>query len=122
MHVPFLVAASLSALSIFCTYTLLPRTGAEAPRPTSGPAGPGGKRPSAFDFKTYAEYFRTAGRCASLYLQFFLFSFAFSLFTSGFALFAERRFLYERLAVDRPRGRLLCSGSRACSGSCGKAG
>jgi DHA1 family tetracycline resistance protein-like MFS transporter len=92
MHVPFLVAASLSALSIFCTYSLLPKE--LPPQATGAPTGPGGKRPSAFDFKTYAAYFRRPG-LRSLYLQFFLFSFAFSLFTSGFALFAERRFLYD---------------------------
>jgi MFS family permease len=92
LHVPFLAAAGLSAQSIVCTYTLLPR---EAPpqhaTPTDAPALPGGKRPGAFDVATYLEYFRRPG-LRSLYLQFFLFTFAFSCFTSGFALFAERRF------------------------------
>jgi len=89
MHVPFLAAASLSLLSIICTYTLL---GREAPpqRTTEGPL-PGGRRPGAFDIKTYLEYFRRP-RLGRLYLQFFLFTFAFSCFTSGFALFSERRF------------------------------
>jgi MFS family permease len=54
-------------------------------------AGPGGKRPGLFDLATYLDYFRRPG-LGSLYLQFFLFSFAFSAFMSGFALFAERRF------------------------------
>jgi MFS family permease len=95
MHVPFVVAASLSALSIFCTYTLL---GAEAPpqaaAPSAAPGGaplPAGRRPGAFDIATYTAYFRRPN-LGSLYIQFFLFSFAFSCFTSGFALFAERRF------------------------------
>ncbi len=81
----FLVAAGLSALSIICTYVLLPKT--EKPKPLAA-VGPGGRRPSAFDWRIYAEYF---GRPAlrSLYVQFFLFSFSFSLFFSGFALFAK---------------------------------
>lgn len=90
LHVPFLVAASLSLLSILATATLLKN---EIPGETAPetPAGPGGKRPGAFDVATYTEYFRRPN-LGSLYLQFFLFTFAFSCFTSGFALFAERRF------------------------------
>jgi MFS family permease len=95
-HVPFVVAACLSAGSMICTYTLLePETpGAKAaegtPRATVV-VGPGGKRPGVFDLGTYLEYFKRPG-LGALYLQFFLFSFAFSAFMSGFALFAERRF------------------------------
>jgi MFS family permease len=89
MHVPFLAAAALSLTSIIATYTLL----TDEKPPQHAPQGPlpGGRRPSAFDIKTYSQYFRRPllGR---LYLQFFLFIFAFSCFTSGFALFAERRF------------------------------
>lgn len=89
MHVPFLAAAGLSLLSIICTYTLL---GDELPpQKTEGGPLPGGKRPSAFDVATYTEYFRRP-QLGRLYLQFFLFTFAFSCFTSGFALFSERRF------------------------------
>jgi len=85
LHVPFLVAAGLSAFSITCTYMLLPK---EAPTGKLQAEGPAGRRPGAFDWRTYAEYF---GRpeLRALYIQFFLFSFAFSLFFSGFALFAE---------------------------------
>jgi MFS transporter, DHA1 family, tetracycline resistance protein len=103
IHVPFVVAASLSALSMVATYTLLPRTKPpQVPEPTAAQAvaGPAGRRPGAFDFGTYAEYFRRPG-LAGLYLQFFLFSFAFSCFTSGFALFAERRFLWSEHEVGR---------------------
>ncbi len=90
MHVPFLAAASLSLLSIICTYTLLGDE--KPPQQDAAPAAlPGGKRPSAFDISTYAEYFRRP-RLGRLYLMFFLFTFAFSCFTSGFALFSERRF------------------------------
>jgi len=103
MHMPFVVAACLSLSSILATYTLLP---GDAPKPAepptdtapataskapAGDTGPGGRRPGAFDFATYAEYFRRPGILA-LYAQFFLFAFAFSCFFSGFALYAERKF------------------------------
>ncbi len=89
-HMPFIVAACLSATSMLATYLLLhedkkPGSSAE------GPQGPGGKRPGPFDIKTYLEYFRRPG-LGTIYLQFFLFSFAFSCFMSNFALFSERRF------------------------------
>ncbi|MBA3538004.1 MAG: MFS transporter [Deltaproteobacteria bacterium] len=90
MHLPFLAAACLSAFSIFCTYTLLDET---KPPQADGEVGPGGRRPSAFDLEVYKQYFRRP-KLAGLYVQFFLFTFAFSAFTSGFALFAERRFLW----------------------------
>jgi len=94
MHVPFLVSAGLSALSMVCTYTILPRElpPQEAAPATAGDAAlPAGRRPGAFAFSTYAEFFRRPG-LASVYVRFFLFTFAFSAFTSGFALFAEQRF------------------------------
>ena len=93
MHVPFLAAAALSLLSIICTYTLL---GNEKPPGATAAAGPmpGGRRPGAFDIATYTEYFRRP-KLGRLYLQYFMFVFAFSCFTSGFALFAERRFTAE---------------------------
>ncbi|MGE5182950.1 MAG: MFS transporter [Acidobacteriota bacterium] len=89
MHIPFLVSAGLSFLSIVCTYTLLPRN--LPPQAHEAPGGPGGRRPGAFDFATYADFFRRPG-LGAIYAQFFLFTFAFSAFTSGFALFAEQRF------------------------------
>lgn len=97
LSLPFLVAACLSMVSMICTYTLLPRDlppQADAPPPEAAagaPPPPAGRRPGAFDFGTYLEYFRRPG-LGGLYLQFFLFCFAFSLFTSGFALFAQARF------------------------------
>lgn len=96
LHVPFLVAACLSAGSMICSYTLL-EPGAPKPRAVEGaaveaaPSAPGGKRPAVFDLAVYLEYFRRPG-LGGLYLQFFLFTFSFSAFMSGFALFAERRF------------------------------
>lgn len=90
-HAPFILAAGLSALSMLATATLLRKD----ENPGGGaPVGPGGKRPGAFDIATYAEYFRRPG-LGTLYLQFFLFSFAFSCFMSNFALFSERRFTIE---------------------------
>lgn len=88
-HVPFLVAAGLSLLSIFCTYTFLERT--PPPQDATGD-GPGGRRPSTFDWKIYADYFRRP-ELGKILAQFFLFSFAFSCFTGNFALFSERRFV-----------------------------
>jgi MFS family permease len=95
-HVPFLVAACLSAGSMICTYTLLePGTPGSrdphSPVPQATASGPGGKRPGLFDLEVYLAYFRRPG-LGALYLQFCCFSFAFSAFMSGFALFAERRF------------------------------
>jgi MFS family permease len=90
LHLPFVVAACLSAGSMVATYTLL-EPGTPAGATASAPAAPGGKRPGVFDLATYGEYFQRPG-LASLYLRFFCFAFAFSSFMSGFALFAERRF------------------------------
>lgn len=95
---PFVVSACLSAGSMACTYVLL-EPGAAKPKAeakagataTTASDAPGGKRPSAFAFSTYADYFKRPG-LGSAYLQFFLFAFAFSAFMGGFALFAERRF------------------------------
>jgi MFS family permease len=81
----------MSAVSMLFTYTLLPKEpppSADGSKDMDKAPGPGGRRPSAFDWRTYAEYF---GRphLRALYTQFFLFSFAFSCFFSGFALFAK---------------------------------
>lgn len=99
LHVPFIVAACLSALSIVCTYTLL-RDEKPAAVADGGPL-PGGRRPGAFDLSAYAAYFRRP-ILGGLYLQFFLFAFSFSSFMSGFALFAERRFTVAHDVVQVP--------------------
>jgi MFS family permease len=91
MHMPFVVAASLSLTSILATYLLLPADPETRARAEDGDVGPAGRRPGVFDLATYAEYFRRPG-LLPLYVQFFLFSFSFSCFFSGFALFAERSF------------------------------
>jgi len=95
-HLPFIVAAGLSMLSMICTYTLL-EPGAP-PRAAVEAVGPGGKRPGLFDVDVYLEYFRRPG-LGALYLQFFVFCFSFSAFMSGFALFANSRFAWTSQEV-----------------------
>ncbi len=94
-HAPFVLSAALSFLSILCTWRLLPKEkDEEGTLPKATVAGPAGKRPSVFDVSVYAEYFKRHG-LGSVYWQFFLFTFAFSCFTSGFALFAQSRFHWD---------------------------
>src|SRR5262249_6127959 len=73
------------------TYFLLPREKPPQADSVEAPAGPAGRRPSAFDLAVYTEYFRRP-KLGAIYLQFFLYIFSFSAFTSGFALFAKARF------------------------------
>ena len=80
--VPIYLAAGMSATSILATATLL-KSGA--------PVRTQAVRWAPFDWRTYAQYFaRPALR--PLLLQFLFFMLSFSMFISGFALFAERRF------------------------------
>jgi MFS family permease len=95
-QVPILCAAALSFLSIMGTTFLLP---AVPPHPEGvptpdEPVAPGGRRLRIFDWGTYLSYFRRPV-LGGLLLEFFLFTFAFATFTSGFALFAERRFVWH---------------------------
>ncbi|CAN5121912.1 tetracycline resistance MFS efflux pump [soil metagenome] len=94
-HAPFILSAALSFLSILATWRLLPEEKDEDRKlPKAQVAGPGGKRPSVFDLSVYGEYFKRHG-LGSVYWQFFLFTFAFSCFTSGFALFAQARYHWD---------------------------
>jgi MFS family permease len=90
---PILLAAALSLVSIGASSTLL--RGGPPRAHTEGDAAPlpAGRRPSPFAIDTYARYLARPG-LGGLLVQFFLFQFAFSTFTSGFALFAERRFTW----------------------------
>src|ERR1035438_9237529 len=89
LSTPIYAAAGLSLTSILCTFFLLP--GEPPPQAPVGDAGPAGKRLGILQWSAYSQFFaRPALR--SLLVQFFLYVFAFSTFTSGFALFAERRF------------------------------
>ncbi len=83
---PIYLAAVMSATSVVCTATLL-RGGA----PTAVVSA---DRWAALRLGTYAEYF---GRPAlrNRLLQFLFFMLSFSMFISGFALFAERRFTWN---------------------------
>jgi len=83
LSAPIYLAAAMSATSILCTATLL-RRGNQLPQAF-------GDRARAFRLATYLEYFSRPGLRERL-LQFLCFITSFSLFISGFALFAERRF------------------------------
>lgn len=91
---PIWLAACLSATSIVCTLTLLPGgRPPQSPHSAGAAIGPAGKRLAIFDWGAYAQYFRRPDLRALL-VQFFCFMLAFSTFTSGFALFAERTFTW----------------------------
>jgi DHA1 family tetracycline resistance protein-like MFS transporter len=79
---PILAAAFLSASSIVCTATLLPK---------AEPHTDQGSRVNALDWKGYAEYF-SRPKLGRLLWEFFFFAFSFALFISGFALYAQRRY------------------------------
>src|SRR2546422_8928036 len=77
---PIFAAAGLSFTSIMATYFLLPATAAH-------PAPHGHEEGSRW--KAYVDVFKDVHLGPMLW-QFFAFTFAFSMFISGFALFAER--------------------------------
>jgi MFS family permease len=85
---PILVAAGLSLTSILATYFLLPTASTVA----TDDAVP--RKFTLLDWGNYVRYFRQPG-LAPLLWQFFAFTFTFSMFMSGFALFAERRFTWH---------------------------
>jgi MFS family permease len=87
---PAWAAAALSMTSVLCTYFLLP----EARPHADEDSGPGGKRLGLLDWGAYAKYFRNE-ELAPVLAQFFCFCAMFSIFMSGFALFAERRFIVD---------------------------
>jgi DHA1 family tetracycline resistance protein-like MFS transporter len=84
---PIFAAAGLSFTSIMCTYFLLPSV---APHPHPE-LDRGLSR-----WGSLTESFKDP-QLGPLLWQFFAFAFAFSTFYSGFALFAERRFLHNGL-------------------------
>ena len=92
LSAPIYAAAAMSLGSVLCTLLLLPR--AERPPQPAAVVGPGGQRLAVFEWKAYAPYF-TRPVLSGLLAQFFFYAFCFSTFTSGFALFAERRFTWE---------------------------
>jgi DHA1 family tetracycline resistance protein-like MFS transporter len=90
---PIFAAAFLSASSIVCTATLLPKAEPHLSE-EGGAAGPGGRRLGIFEWKAYAEYFARP-ELGRLLWQFFFFAFSFALFISGFALYAQRRYTFH---------------------------
>lgn len=92
LRTPIYAAAALSALSILGTLVLLPRQA--PPAAAVEDVGPGGRRLGVLSWGSYARFF-APGPLRGLLLQYFLFAFAFATFTSGFALFAERRFVWR---------------------------
>jgi DHA1 family tetracycline resistance protein-like MFS transporter len=88
---PIWAAAGLSATSVLCTALLLP---GGPPAASVGDAGPAGRRPSILEWHVYVEYFGRP-QMRRLFVQFFAYVFSFSTFTSGLALFAERRFRWK---------------------------
>jgi DHA1 family tetracycline resistance protein-like MFS transporter len=86
MTTPIYLAAVMSAISILCTATLL-KGGPQSHHAFDD-------REAALHWRTYTKYFGRPGLRERL-LQFLFFITSFSLFISGFALFAERRFTYE---------------------------
>jgi MFS family permease len=88
---PILAAAALSATSVVCTATLLPKV---PPHTAGDVAGPGGQRLGLLDWSRYAEYFARPG-LGKLLWQFFFFAFPFSMFMGGFSLFAHQRYQWN---------------------------
>ena len=86
MTTPIYLAACMSATSILCTATLL-KGGRQSSHAFDD-------RGAAFHWKTYAKYFNRPGLRERLF-QFLFFITSFSMFISGFALFAERRFTWQ---------------------------
>lgn len=84
-YYPIYAAMGLSAASILATAVLLPST-----RPSASTE----RRLSLLGWGAYAGYFRKPG-LSSLLWQFFAYMCCFSLFMSGFPLFAERRFTWD---------------------------
>ena len=94
---PIYAASGLSFTTILCTFFLLPRREPVHIRNEEDP-GPGGKRLSLLSWGAYRKYFRDP-ELARLLAQWVCFAFSFSAFISGFALFAERRYLWNGHAV-----------------------
>ncbi len=87
LNTPIYLAALMSATSIACTALLL-RGGAPAGRTAAS-----ARWTEAFRWGTYAQYFARPGLRQRLF-QFLFYVLSFSTFISGFALYAERKFVW----------------------------
>jgi multidrug resistance protein len=97
---PIFAACALSFTTILCTFFLLPRREPvhQHNEEAEAESGPGGRRLSLLSWGEYRKYFRDP-QLSRLLIQWLLFSFSFSTFISGFALFAERRYVWNGHAV-----------------------
>lgn len=86
---PIFAAAALSLTSIFATTFLLDNS-----RPKQSAEGRATARLSILQWSLYSGYFRQPV-LSPLLLKFFSYVFSFSIFISGFALFAERRYTWQ---------------------------
>jgi MFS transporter, DHA1 family, tetracycline resistance protein len=94
MSVPLYCAAGLSLTSIGCTFTLLPRDRpSRAPAPVSADL-PAGRRLGLLEWGRYAGFLRRPV-LGGVLAEFFFYQMSFSMFISGFALFAERRYTWH---------------------------
>jgi MFS family permease len=93
---PIFAASALSFTTILCTFFLLPRREVIHEHNEAGQdeAGPGGRRLSLLSWGEYRRFFRDR-ELAALLAQWLLFAFSFATFISGFALFAERRYVWR---------------------------
>ncbi len=93
LSAPIYAASAMSFTSIICTLTLLPKA---TPKPPAAERdeGPAGRRLALFEWKEYTQYF-SRPVLNGLLAQVFFYILGFSTFTSGFALFAERRFTWN---------------------------
>ncbi len=83
VHYPAYVAAALSAISIFATWKMLPEVKQKVASSESAKSA------------TKLLEFLKRGRIRWLLVEFLIFGFIFAGFTSGFAMFVERRFVYD---------------------------
>jgi len=83
---PIYLAACMSAASVLCTAALL-KGGRQSTNAFDD-------RRASLHWRTYADYFTRPSLSRQL-MQFLFFITSFSMFISGFALFAERRFTYD---------------------------
>jgi MFS transporter, DHA1 family, tetracycline resistance protein len=97
MSVPLYCAAGLSALSILCTSVLLPKERPVALRRGPDDVLPAGERLGLLQWGRYVQYFKKPV-LGGVLAEFFLYQTAFSMFISGFALFAERRYQWHGAA------------------------
>ena len=90
---PIFAGCILSFTSILCTFFLLPRREV-IHEYNAEEAGPGGRRLSLISWGQYRRFFQQKN-LSFLLIQWLLFAFSFSTFISGFALFAERRYVWN---------------------------